>query len=107
MDAATAMQRRAEGSNRGSQAPRSSIVSEARLVDDSSGGRQSDDEERQEQHQEESGEELGHRERRAGDGREPEQRRDDSDDEKHTSDVEHGFVRIPPTCRVAKRMPYF
>src|SRR5437667_11884006 len=85
--------------NGGSRVTRSSIVSKGSLVDDSSDRSQGDDEENQEQHQEQSGEQLGHRKRCTGDGREPEQRRNDPDDQEHQSHVKHGpLTSIGPTC---------
>src|SRR5262252_315253 len=71
----------------GGSRSRPSIVVGMASVDDAPRGGQTDDEEYQEQHEEQGGEELRNRERRAGYGRESEQRRNQSDHQEYQSHV--------------------
>jgi hypothetical protein len=55
----------------------------------STSGEEGEHEQHEEQEQKNSGEHLGDRERRAGDGREPQQRSNEPDEQKNRSTLEH------------------
>ncbi len=65
--------------------------------------RHAEDQEDQEEHEEQAGQELGDGDRRAGDGGESQQRRDEPDHEKDKRHMEHDFN--PPLRTIAKPMP--
>src|SRR5262249_29906499 len=58
-------------------------------ADNPSRGREAGDQEHEEQHEEQAGQKLRNRERRAGDGREAEKRREQTDHQEYQSHVEH------------------
>src|SRR5262245_27190027 len=72
-------------------------------VDDRTRRRQAKYQEDEEEQQEQASEQLRDRERRAGDRREPQKRRQKSDHEKHQSHVQH--ATNPPPLVIAKGMP--
>src|SRR5215813_2464388 len=70
-------------------APSKTFFSSTKRIRDLAGSRQPEDEEYQEQHNEDRGEDFRDRERGSGDPRESEERRHQSDHEKHQSELEH------------------
>src|ERR1051325_4414978 len=80
--AAAAEHRRSERAFNGESRATGILHCIENLVDDPSRGRQTDDQEDQEEHQEQAGHELRDGERRAGNGRETEKCRKNTDDEK-------------------------
>src|SRR5437879_136372 len=86
--------------------PRSSIVSvvsQQSSAEDAAGRGETDDEKHEKQHEEQTRQELGDRERRASNRREPEQGRDEPNHKEHKRHMQHGHK--PPLDSSAKAVP--